>query len=254
MVDRVTLYRTPRVVVDANALGSWLEHRVGVTVTVEDRFLDRFTDDTELATGFAKSRVLSPYQRETGNTMHGIVRYEERVLSDPDRGGGVLYDGFQLQQLLRERLTPETRTLDHLHIILLDRAIGTWGSHDGRWHKRINVLGQPALLSVPGLYEAPAKPETYYHMKQSHAMMAGGTPPREVLEAAVEEDFLLKDDPRTTDALRGYVLQAYHYLETGDAFCDDPGCMLSNAHYHEALIHAQLEEPALCDRHGSIYD
>lgn len=254
MVERVTLYRAPTTVVDADELAEWLRNRIPAAVTVADRFLEEVHDVDALAEGFASARVLSPYDRETGNTMLGIVRYEDRVIDDPDRGGGVLYDGQEIQRLLRQQLAPDASSLDHLHIILLDRALGTWGAHDGRWHKRVNILGQPALISVPGLYEAPAKPEEYYQVKQSHAMMSGGSPPREVLEAAVEGDFLVKDDPRTTDALKGYVLQAYHYLTTGEAFCDDETCRLYNAHYHEDLIRSQLSEPYFCDEHATTYD
>lgn len=119
--------------------------------------------------------MLSPHERETGNTT-GIVRYEERALDHPERAGGVVYDGLQVQESLGRRVPGDERGLDHLHMILLDRVLGTWGDHDGRWHKRVNALGQPALVSVPGLYEAPAKPEAYYRAKQQHALLSGGRP------------------------------------------------------------------------------
>lgn len=253
MVERVTLYRAPSTVVDADEIATWLDTHVSASVEVNDRFLERCEDDDGLTEGFARARVLSPYDRSTGNTMLGIVRYEARVMADPKRGGGVLYDGLAIQSLLRRHITGAERHLDHLHIILLDRALGTWGDHDGRWHKRVSVLGQPTLISVPGLYEAPAKPEAYYQTKQQHALIAGGSPPREVLEAAVEGDFLVENDSRTTEALKGYVLQAYHYLATGVAFCEKETCRLHNAHYHEDLIRAQLEEPSFCDEHASRY-
>lgn len=252
MVDLVTLYRAPTTVADAEELAAWLDEWIEGTVEVRDRFLDAHTD-TDTATAFAEARVLSPYERATGNTMLGIVRYEERVLADPNRGGGVLYAGHVLQDALRKRLPPDERALNHLHVILLDRTIATWGDHDGRWHKRVNVLGQPALISIPGLYEGPAKPEAYYREKQRHALLSGDTPPREVLEAQVEGDFLIADDPRTTDALKGYLLQAVHLIETGEAFCDDPTCRLFNAHRQPGVIQAQLRSPAFCERHAGVY-
>ena len=255
MVQEVTLYRAPTTEADADAIAEWLRERVDAAVTVEDRLLGRFADEESVAEAFAETRVLSPYERETGNTMLGIVRYEERTLADPERGGGVIYDGLAVQDLIRRRLveTDAATGLDHLQVPLLDRALGTWGDHDGRWHKRVAVLGQPSLVSVPGLYEAPAKPESYYKAKQSHALMAGDAPPREVLEQEVEGDFLVADDPRTTDALKGYVLAAYHYLETGEAFCEREGCRLYDAHRQPELIEAQLREPAFCDEHAERY-
>ncbi|MEY7851346.1 DUF6775 family putative metallopeptidase [Natrarchaeobius sp. A-rgal3] len=252
MVDRVFIYRAPSTVADVERIRDWLEKRVDAEVIVRDRFLERHQSE-ELPERFAEARVTSPYDRTTGNTMLGTIRYEERALEDPEREGGVLYDGIQIQRAFNAALPVEERDLETLHVPILDRAIGTWGDHDGRWHKRVNVLGQPALISVPGLYEAPAKPEEYYKEKQRHALLSGDTPPREVLENQVDGEFLIENDPRTTDALKGYVLQAYHYLETGEAFCDREECRLFNAHYHEDLIDAQLREPSFCSEHARHY-
>jgi len=266
MVDRVSLYRAPATAADADDIAAWLRDRIAAAVGVRDRLLDRAVDSGDgraggddsgdgdgLAAAFARARVLSPYERETGNTMLGIVRYEERALANPERAGGVLYDGVAVQRALNARLPDGERDTDHLHVVLLDRAVGTWGAHDGRWHKRVSVLGQPALVSVPGLYEAPAKPESYYEAKRERALVAGDAPPREVLEAAVDGEFLVADDPRTTDALKGYVLGAYHLLATGEGFCPDADCRLANPHRQPGVIRAQLRDPEFCDRHAGRY-
>jgi hypothetical protein len=117
----------------------------------------------------------------------------------------------------------------------------------------VNVLGQPGVVSVPGLYEAPAKPEQFYKEQQKHALLSGGAPPREVLENEVEGEFLVADDPRTTAALKGYVFQAYHYLATGEAFCADGQCRLANPHRQPGVVAAQLREPAFCPDHADRY-
>jgi len=252
MVETVTLYRAPTTGADADAIAGWLRERVDAEVGVRDRFLSLYADD-ELPEAFAAARVLDPYDRETGNTMLGIVRYEERALDHPERAGGVIYDGLAVQDALRRRLPADERGLDHLHVPLLDRVLGTWGDHDGRWHKRVTVLGQPGLVSVPGLYEAPAKPEQYYREKQKHALLSGDAPPREVLENEVEGEFLVADDPRTTEALKGYVLGTYHYLATGEAFCDDERCRLANPHRQPGVVEAQLREPEFCPDHAGLY-
>jgi hypothetical protein len=269
MIERVHVYAAPTTVADAGEIAGWLRDRIDADVDVRGRLLDRVrggadaggdanaggdddNDGEDLARSFAEARVVSPYDRETGNAMLGIVRYEERALDDPERAGGVVYDGHAVRDALNGRLPDRERSLDDLHVALLDRVLGTWGG-DGRWHKRVTVLGQPALVSVPGLYEAPAKPEAYYREKQKHALLSGDAPPREVLETEVEGTFLIEDDPRTTDALKGYVLQAVHAVETGEAFCEDERCRLYNAHRQERLVRAQLREPAFCPTHAERY-
>ncbi|WP_276271090.1 DUF7001 family protein [Haloarcula litorea] len=252
MVEQVTLSRAPTTEADADAIADWLRERVGAEVVVRDRFLARVADD-DLAEDLAARRVLDPDDRETGNTMLGTVRYEERAIERPERAGGVIYDGRALQETLYERLPADERGLDHLHVPLVDRVVGTWGDHDGRWHKRVTVLGQPSLVSVPGLYEAPAKPEQYYEEQQRHALLSGDAPPREVLEEQVDGEFLVADDPRTTEALKGYVLQAYHYLATGEAFCDDERCRLANPHRQPGVVRAQLRDPEFCPAHAERY-
>jgi len=266
-LDRVTLYRAPSTVADADALADWLAARLGadVDVAVRDRFVDRVVDADrdrdgdgtasadDPARAFARARVLSPYERETGSEMVGIVRYERRALETPERAGGVIYDGLAIQRALGARIPAAERRPGHCHVILTGRVLGTWGDHDGRWHKRVNVLGRPALVSVPGLYEAPAKPEAYYRAKQSHALVTGDAPPREVLEEEVEGEFLVADDPRTTAALRGYVLQTVHYLRTGEPFCEDERCRLANPHRQPGVVRAQLREPEFCERHAERY-
>jgi len=252
MPETVTLYRAPTTEADADEIAAWLGERIDADVKVRERFLSLYADDN-LPEELAAGRVLDPYDRETGNTMLGIVRYEERALENPERAGGVIYDGLAVQEALGRRLPEDERGLDHLHVPLLDRVVGTWGDHDGRWHKRVNVLGQPALVSVPGLYEAPAKPEQYYKEQQKHALLSGGAPPREVLENQVDGQFLVENDPRTTDALKGYVLQAFHYLETSEDFCDDTTCRLSNPHRQPGVVKAQLTDPEFCPAHAEQY-
>jgi len=76
---------------------------VDAEVAVADRLLDALADE-DLATAFAQARVLSRYDRETGDTMTGIRREEERALTQPDRAGGVVYAAPAVQDAVRRRL------------------------------------------------------------------------------------------------------------------------------------------------------
>lgn len=251
-LERVSIYRAPTTTADADAIADWLAERIDARVEVRDRFLETYGDES-VAEEFAAARVRSPDERDTGNMILGTVRYEQRAIAEPERAGGVLYDGIVLRRAFNDALSRDERNLDHAHVVLLDRAIATWGDHDARWHKRVAVLGQPAIVSVPGLYEAPAKPEAYYRERERRALFSGDAPPREVLENEIEGDFLVAADPRTTDALKGYALAAAHFIETGEAFCPEAGCRLYNAHRQGGLIGAQLREPEFCSDHADRY-
>jgi hypothetical protein len=74
-----------------------------------------------------------------------------------------------------------------------------------------------------------------------------------VLENEVEGEFLVADDPRTTDAIKGYVLQTYHYLSTGEDFCDEADCRLHNPHRQPGVVQAQLRDPEFCPGHARRY-
>ena len=66
---------------------------------------------------------------------------------------------------------------------------------------------------------------------------------------------LRHDDPRLTEAMKGYVMQALFYHVTGDPFCEDRGCRLYNAHWQEEVIGAQLGGAyQLCPRHQGLLD
>jgi len=69
----------------------------------------------------------------------------------------------------------------------------------------------------------------------------------------IEGDFLVADDPRTTAALKGYVLAAVDVLETGTAFCDDERCRLYDAHRQPGVVRAQLRDPEFCEEHAARY-
>ena len=65
---------------------------------------------------------------------------------------------------------------------------------------------------------------------------------------------LVADDPRTTDALKGYALQGVHYLATGESFCENDGCRLANPHRQPGVIEAQFDGTEFCSRHAGLYE
>ena len=177
------------------------------------------------------------------------VEYEKRVLTAVgDRPSGILYDGFALQEILVELIPRAEATTANVHIVLTDQLIGTWDAANARYHARVSVYGLPSLISAPGVIEGPARPKEYYLQLQLGR-------DRESLKERFRGRFADYGDPRLTEIVKGYVLQAMFYALTGDPFCQDRECRLFNAHWQEDMLNAQLGgEHALCATHREALD
>ena len=110
------------------------------------------------------------------------------------------------------------------------------------------IGGNPAIISTTGIVEAPAKPRRYYLEKLTEALFEQN---RET-DTKYKGEFLEHHDPRTSDVIEGYLLQAIFYHETGDIFCEQKNCRLYNAHWQEDLLFSQLENKGFCNRHLKI--
>lgn len=223
------------------------------------RFLltHRLIEPKSLAQALAGLRVKSLSERMEPDSQDtpfpAEVAFEERFLLKPqEKPYGIPYEANLLQRKLRPLLAQAglSRLLSP-PIILLPDLLATFDTSDKRYHLRMNVLGHPSLVSIPGIVLAPAKPRPYYLMKQA------GIDPA-YLETAFKEAFIGHKDPRTPRIISGLILQALFYTRTGEAFCQNAFCSLFNAHWHHELIaiygteEGQAKDPnplPLCQKH-----
>lgn len=157
---------------------------------------------------------------------------------------GKFYDGNWIQRILyrlfSEKVNHELNS-GCIHLIFTSRLFGTY--EDRRYHARVVLTGTPALISTSGLVEAPAKPREYYYVKGRLIQSGLGTGE---LDNMYRGRFVEYDDPKISSILPSYALQAIFYELTGNAFCDNPHCCLSNSHWQEEVLKVQYEgEP--CD-------
>lgn len=151
-----------------------------------------------------------------------------------------LYDGFELQRLLAREIESSG---DVVHIVSTDLLACTFSEDDWRYHARTFVCGTPAIISIAGIVEAPAKPKEFY------APFAD----IQSLKRKLAGRFIDYGDARIADAAAGCTLQAlFFFLTNGEPFCDNDYCRLFNAHWQQDLIRTQVEKPALCLKHQSL--
>lgn len=202
----------------------------------------------EIARGIARARVSEPgAEAPRTEPLPGLIAYERRMLDrKPPRPVGVFYDGFALCRACADLLSLSGRREDSWFIVITNQLFGTFEESDSRYHARVSIYGDPCLISTTGMVEAPARPRAYYIEKQ----MGRDT---STLDRDYAGAFLERDDPRTTEVLKGYLAQAVFYYMIGEPFCEDSACRLYNAHWQADLLKAQSSEGAgLCPEHERL--
>ncbi|UCD83437.1 MAG: hypothetical protein JSU92_08970 [Deltaproteobacteria bacterium] len=183
--------------------------------------------------------------------LPGEIEYEKQRISDPQKKSfGILYDGFKLMALFSKLIPEEESDFNHCHIIFTNQLFGTWDGGDLRYHARVSVYGFPSVISTTGIVEAPAKPRKFYMKRRMGFNIT-------TLKEEISGRFIDYDDPRMTEVMKGYALQAIFFQGVGEPFCDDKTCRLYNAHWQEELLQAQLSSSerdhiGLCPEHQKI--
>lgn len=201
----------------------------------------------EIAKEFAQARVRDPAKRlEVREPLQGEWEYERRRIQEHRwKIFGILYDGVLYQRIVSEVMPSEELIFNICNILFTNQLFGTWDWNDRRYHARVSLYGFPNLISISGMVEAPAKPKEFYLKKQMGF-------PIEILKKEYEGRFVDHDDPRMTDLLKGFALQALFFHIFGEPFCKEPDCRFFNAHWQEELFRAQLGGVEFCQTHETL--
>lgn len=265
MEMRVFIYKEPRLEsVDYNEVASFIEKKLpAVEVELREPLLEQMIERGEgrsvesLAVALAKARVRDLNQQlGTGRQpLPGEVDFElRRLVNVRSRVFGILYDGWILTGIYRDLIHHEELKMDCINVVFTNQLIATWHASDKRYHSRTVAMGSPAVLSVTGLIEAPAKAPGYYVARRSTEALGFSQDETLALAKSFTGDHLRHDDSRITDVAKGYALQPLAYRITGEPFCDDGGCRLYNAHWQADLIQAQMGSSYdLCPRHEKVF-
>ena len=163
----------------------------------------------------------------------------------------VMYDGFEVQNIIYDVITKNDSAQNNLHIVFTNRLICTYDTTDSRYHGRAVICSNPAIISTTGMIEAPARPREYYF--EAMKCKTQGLDIQNV-KKNYSGKFLDYHDKRLSKISEGYLLQAIFYYMTGDAFCDSLDCRLNNAHWQKDLLYSQLKIGKLCNKHQALLD
>lgn len=264
-ISNIYIYAEPRCsVLDFQEVALYVQEKLpAIKVKLRGPILESFLDNDKTGTGYekiacalamAKVRNLEKPVLHTQRVLPGEISYEIRRLKNRESSVyGILYDAGLLSDIYRDLLPVEESSAGHLHIIFTNQLIGTWDTADRRYHARTVICGAPSIVSVSGMVEAPAKKPGYYIARQSAEAWGLQAEAKMELSMSFAGDCLKMEDPRLTEAAKGYVMQAVVYRLTGEPFCNDPDCRLFNAHRQSELIRAQFGGPyEFCQNHREI--
>ncbi len=265
--DFIHLYGEPTAkALDVKEISDYLKERLpNIEIDIREEFFihslsslnekDREEIIDSLAKRIAQNRISNLNVQETSFApLSAEIQYEKKKIEEPNhKSFGILYHGFKLQRVLSELIPKEEKELKHLHIIFTNQLFGTWSQSDSRYHARVSVYGPPTIISTTGLVEAPAKPKEYYLLKREYHTLGMRENVISDLKEKFQGRFIDYDDPRTTEVMKGYCMQALFYYLIGDPFCRDRNCRLYNAHWQKDVIYAQLKSPyEFCSFHQQI--
>ena len=254
-LSKVFLYDEPSIPeINIDALGEFIKEKFCVTVAIRSKFFEFFKDPTRnIAYELAASRIFNPLTPfEKHNPTPEEVTFEENSFTNTTSANNiVMYDGFEFKQVIENTIPQSESNSDMFHIICTDKLTCTYDYDDYRYHGRAVICSNPAIISITGMIEAPAKPREYY-LKMFESVSQGLN--LDVLKNQFKGRFLEYHDVKLNEIIRGYAMQALFYYLTGKPFCESRDCRLYNAHWQEDLLHSQIESSNLCHKHQKILD
>lgn len=235
---------------DLTRLGEYLEEKIHIPFRRRGNIYNKIPKKKleEIAKEFGRARVRDPGKRFVpGDPFQAEVDYERRRIGDPTwKISGILYEGGIYQTTISNLIVQRRSVFSRCIILFTNQLFGTMDRDSNRYHARVSLYGFPNLISIAGLVEAPAKPKGFYIKKQMGL-------PVEELKEEYQGKFLDHGDPRMTEVLKGYAMQALLFHLTEDPFCDDQDCRLFNSHWQEEVLRSQMDgQYEFCPRHEKI--
>ena len=253
-ISKIFLYDEPSVPeIEINSLASFLQETLDIQVEIRKNFFEHFRANKSTANELASSRIFNPYSsfERHSPTQEETNMEQESFENSSVLNNIILYDGFEIQNILKKIIPQEELSLDYFHLVFTTRLTCTYDYEDYRYHGRAVICSNPSIISTTGIIEAPAKPRAYY-ISMYHSITQGLN--LDSLKDQFKGKFLEYHDKNLGKVVRGYALQAIFYYFTGEPFCDSKDCILNNAHWQEDLIHAQIESGELCHTHQKILE
>ena len=250
LLSKIFLYEEPSVPeINFDSLANFLQDFFRVPVIKRKNIFHQ--KGLDVAHDVARTRVYNYRQEfQIHDPTTEEVQFEfESFVNSAKTENIVLYDGFELQKILRGLISDDESKSDILHLVLTNKLTCTFDNSDYRYHGRALIASNPSIISTTGIIEAPAKPREYYMELMSNYGVGLNI---DSIKEKYKGSYLEYHDTRLEKIIQGYALQAVFYYITGESFCELLDCRLNNAHWQRDLLYSQLEFGRLCTKHEKI--
>ncbi len=243
-ISKIILYDEPTVPeIQIENTKRFIKSIFPTEIEIKRNFFETIDENT--CEKIASTRIFDlkkQYKKHIPNSEEIQIEKENKDMSENEEM--ILYDGFELQNIIIKQIPTTENTL---HVIFTNKLTATFDESDFRYHARAIIGSNPTIISTTGIIEAPAKPKQYYL-----DLMTGLS--KNKIQEKYKGQFLEYHDPRIAEIIEGHLLQSIMYHETGEAFCDKKECRLFNAHWQKDLFYSQIENKRMCKRHSKIIE
>jgi len=249
-ISKIILYDEPSVPeIQLNDKVKFLQETFPVKVEKRESILKFASKD--MASKIAECKIfnLSKDFEEHAPTAEEVLFEESNIYDTSNTENIVMYDGFRLQKVLANIISDAEDMDEIFHVFFTNKLTCTYDNNDCRYHGRALIGANPSIISTTGIIEAPAKPREYYYDLMTNFTQGVNV---ETIKQKYKGTYLEYKDPRLSQVIEGYLLQAIVYYETGEPFCDNSDCRLFNAHWQKDLLRSQLTDGKLCEKHQRV--
>ena len=247
-ISKIIIYKEPSVPkINLDKIKEFIFKEFRIKIEIRDNIFNKLDKNT--CEKIASTRIFNlkkSFEKHNPTVNEILIELENKDMSNKEEM--VLYDGIELNEIIKELIPKEENNQNTLNIIFTNKLTCTFDQNDFKYHARTWIGSNPAIISTTGIIEAPAKPKQYYIDIITNISKES----IEEIKKKYKGEFLEYNDPRLPDIVEGILLQIIFYYETGDAFCDNIQCRLFNAHWQKDLFISQIENKKICEKHEKV--
>ena len=247
-ISKIIIYKEPSVPkINLDKIKEFIFKEFRIKIEIRDNIFNKLDKNT--CEKIASTRIFNlkkSFEKHNPTVNEILIELENKDMSNKEEMA--LYDGIELNEIIKELIPKEENNQNTLNIIFTNKLTCTFDQNDFKYHARTWIGSNPAIISTTGIIEAPAKPKQYYMDIITNISKES----IEEIKKKYKGEFLEYNDPRLSDIVEGVLLQIIFYYETGDVFCENNQCRLFNAHWQKDLFISQIENKKICEKHEKV--